>query len=74
MFTFFKLGIWPTIMSEEYFSTITMQNDVKKIDIPLMINKRYVYGWLSIFPVPGFADWRGNDKILQKEKFYLSKM
>lgn len=62
IFTFFTLGIWPTIMSDEYHGIVTMQNDSTKIKVPLSIKKRYVYGWLSLFPVPGFAKWRGNEK------------
>ena len=62
IFTFFTLGIWPTIMSDELYCTVKMQNDSRNVTVPVKIKKRYVYGWLSLFPVPGIAEWRGQKR------------
>lgn len=63
IFTFFTLGIWPTIMSDKNYYMLRINNDNLNIKCPLVIEKRYSNGWISaLLPVPAWADWRGNEK------------
>ena len=73
LLTFGTLGLWPTVMSDEIRCTLQMKNDTLDLSIPVLIRKRYMYGWLSCLPVPGWAEWRGKESDFQEGESKLLK-
>jgi len=59
LLTYLSLGIWPTIMSDEIRGTLKIRNETLDMSVPVVFKKRYVQGWFSVLPVPGWAEWRG---------------
>ena len=73
--TFGTLGLWPTVMSETIQCDLTLKNKTLHQTIPLVIKKRYTYGWLSCLPVIGWAEWRGKESdFLKGESNFLKKV
>lgn len=73
--TFGTLGLWPTVMSDTIRCNLTLKNKTLHLSIPLVIKKRYTYGWLSCLPVIGWAEWRGkDDDFLKGESEFLKKV
>lgn len=73
LLTFLSLGIWPTIMSDETCSTLRLANETLDRPVTVLIKKRYMIGWLSILPVPAWADWRGKEKDFSEGEIRILK-
>lgn len=59
-----SLGIWPTVKTETTLYLLKIKNETINRVIPVEIQKRCMIGWLSILPVPGWADWRGHERYI----------